>query len=137
MAAVMTTSTQEHRTAERRRAVPPARPALSVVRESRACPRPRAHSRAVYRRRRVAVAALALGTVVLAGRAGVALGGSTLASHERRPPLTTYVVRQGDSLWTVAQHLDPGHDPRPVVDDLAAARHGAPLVPGETIAWQP
>jgi len=67
----------------------------------------------------------------------VALGGSTLASLERRPPLTTYVVRQGDSLWTVAQHLDPGHDPRPVVDDLAAARHGAPLVPGETIAWQP
>lgn len=131
MAAAMTTSTHE----QRRRAVPPARPSLSVVRGPENLPRPRARSRAVYRRRRVVAAALALGTVVLAGRAGVALGGSTLATPERRTPLTTYVVRPGDSLWTVAQHLEPGRDPRPVVDDLAAARHGAALVPGETIAW--
>ena len=75
MAAAMTTSTHE----QRRRAVPPARPSLSVVRGPENLPRPRARSRAVYRRRRVVAAALALGTVVLAGVAGVSHWGSTLA----------------------------------------------------------
>lgn len=82
------------------------------------------------------MAALALGTVALAGRAGVALGGSPLAPSERRSPLTTYVVRDGDTMWNVARHVAPGTDPRQVVDELIAARHHAPLIPGETIAWQ-
>jgi hypothetical protein len=44
-------------------------------------------------------------------------------------------VRPGDSLWSVANRLAPGSDPRPVVDALAQARDGAPLVPGETVEW--
>jgi hypothetical protein len=47
-----------------------------------------------------------------------------------------YVVKPGDSLWTVAQHVAPRSDPRPVVDALAAARHHSPLLVGETVVWQ-
>lgn len=136
MAAVMTTDERAHESYERRRVVPPARAQLALVHAPADVPRRRVPTRAVYRRRRVVVAALALGTVALAGRAGMALGGAPLATSERRPPLT-YVVRPGDSLWTIAGHLAPSADPRGVVDDLNAARHGAPLVPGETITWQP
>ncbi|HEY7134077.1 MAG TPA: LysM domain-containing protein [Acidimicrobiia bacterium] len=137
MAAVMTTDERAHeRAGERRRVVPPARAQLALVHAPADVPRRRVPARAVYRRRRVVVAALALGTVALAGRAGMALGGTPLATSERRPPLT-YVVRPGDSLWTIARHVAPSSDPRGVVDDLNAPRHGAPLVPGETITWQP
>jgi hypothetical protein len=96
---------------------------------------------------------LALVVVVVAGKAGVALGGSPpLAVSERRPTISTpavvhtatptaakpvadrtVVVRSGDTLWAIAERLDPGEDPRPFVDELSAARNGAPLVPGETI----
>jgi hypothetical protein len=85
----------------------------------------------------VVIAALALGTVVLAAQAGVALGGSPLASSERRSPLVTYVVRTGDTMWDVAGRVSPSSDPRPVVDALEASRHHAPLIAGETIVWQP
>jgi hypothetical protein len=44
-------------------------------------------------------------------------------------------VQPGDSLWSIASRLAPGSDPRPVVDALAAARHGTVLQPGETIQW--
>jgi len=47
---------------------------------------------------------------------------------------TTTVV-PGDSLWSVAARLAPGADPRPVVDALERARHGAVLVPGERVSW--
>jgi hypothetical protein len=94
-------------------------------------------SRAVYVRRRVAAVALGMALVVGMAQAGAALGGSTLAAPERRPasvrPHT--IVRPGDSLWAIAQRLAPGEDPRPVVDALADARQGAPLVPGERVEW--
>jgi hypothetical protein len=45
------------------------------------------------------------------------------------------VVRPGDSLWSVADRLEPGHDPRPVVDELARERGGTALEPGETVEW--
>ena len=73
--------------------------------------------------------------VLVMAQAGAALGGSTLAAPERHPAAVTTLVRAGDSLWTVAARLVPGEDPRPVVDALAAARHGTVLVPGETIEW--
>jgi hypothetical protein len=96
-------------------------------------------SRATYWRRRAVVAVLAVVLVLVMAQAGGALGGSTLAAPERHPAghtsgLTT-VVRSGDSLWTVAERLAPGEDPRPVVDALAEARHGTVLTPGETIRW--
>ena len=101
-------------------------------------------SRATYWRRRILVAALAVVLVLVMAQAGAALGGSSLATPERRPASTSEsartsarstVVRPGDSLWSVAARLAPGADPRPVVDALADARHGTVLVPGETIEW--
>jgi hypothetical protein len=100
-----------------------------------------------YRRRRLAVALLALGVVVVAARAGVALGGSPLAAPERRPASSSaggasapsladggiVVVRAGDTLWSIASRVEPDADPRPLVDELSAARDGAPLQPGERI----
>jgi LysM repeat protein len=41
-----------------------------------------------------------------------------------------YTVRPGDTLWSIASQLEPGTDPRPVVDQLAQQLHGGTLVPG-------
>jgi Tfp pilus assembly protein FimV len=103
-------------------------------------PRPRA-SATTYRRRRAAAAGLALVIVLVAAQAGGALGDQPLAVSERRPAFSSastgvhYVVEPGDSLWSIAEELEPGEDPRPVVDALAEARGDAPLIPGETIVW--
>lgn len=98
--------------------------------------RPPRVSAATYWRRRVVVAVLAASVLLMAGKAGAALGSSPLEAPGRPPSVTHYVVRSGDSLWSVARRVAPDEDPRPVVDALAAARHGAPLLPGETIDWQ-
>jgi Tfp pilus assembly protein FimV len=104
----------------------------------------RVASPATYWRRRVAVVLVAVALVLVMARAGVALGGSTPAAPERHPAPSAQVsgstgastlVRPGDSLWSVAERLVPGEDPRPVVDSLAEARHGTVLTPGETITW--
>ena len=101
-----------------------------------ATPRARRTSPTVFRRRRVVLAALALGAVVVAGQAGAALGGSPLGAPGRSPTLIsarTIVVRPGDTLWAIAERLDPGADPRPVVDELVALNGSRPLLPGETL----
>ena len=140
MAAVMTTPRTyarppRGRPCDGRRVVPPARPALALVPAPVVHPRRRVHSRAIYWRRRVVMAALALGTVALAGRAGVALGGSPLTTSGPRPHLVTHVVAPGDTLWKIAGELDPKADPREIVDLLVEARHTTALTPGETIIW--
>lgn len=114
------------------RAFPMKRPAPTRV----ATPRPSRTSPATFRRRRIALAVLALGVVVVTGQAGAALGGSTLAAPERRPSRSlahTVVVRPGDTLWGIAHRLAPNDDPRPIVDELAAVYGSRPLVPGETL----
>jgi len=90
---------------------------------------------AVYVRRRLAAVALGIGLVLAVGHAGAAFGGNSLATPDARPRVVSHVVQPGDSLWSVARDLAPHSDPRPVVDALSAARHGAALVPGETITW--
>ena len=93
-------------------------------------------ARSTYVRRRIVAVALGVAIVVGAAQAGAALGGSALAAPERRPASAAHtVVRPGDSLWSIASRLAPGDDPRPVVDALAVARHGAPLAVGERIEW--
>jgi hypothetical protein len=47
----------------------------------------------------------------------------------------TIVVQPGDSLWSVARRLEPGSDPRAVVDAIVEARGTAEVMPGETITW--
>jgi len=102
-----------------------------------ATPRSRRTSPTTLRRRRTVAAVLAVGIVVVAGQAGGALGGSPLAAPERRPTASvqTVVVRPGDTLWAIAQRLAPGEDPRPIVDELAAAHGSGPLLPGQTLRW--
>jgi hypothetical protein len=116
-----------------------------------ATPRVPRVSRATYLRRRLAAVGLALGLVVVAAQAGVALGGAPLAAPGRHPTAAAdvaandasdasvgvqrIVVRPGDSLWSIARRVAPDEDPRPVVDEVERARGDAPLVPGETILW--
>ena len=47
----------------------------------------------------------------------------------------SYVVREGDTLWSIARRLAPGTDPRRVVDQLVRANGVDPgsLVPGQTL----
>lgn len=120
----------------------------------RAATRGRRCSPTTYRRRRMAALLVSVGLVVVAAQAGAALGGSSLAASERRPtsqpgtapgapeadtaglrevPGREVVVRPGDTLWAIAVRLAPDEDPRPLVDELMAARDGAPLEPGEVI----
>jgi nucleoid-associated protein YgaU len=90
-------------------------------------------SAATFWRRRLIAGAVALAALVMAGKAGAALGGSPLAVPERAPAATRHVVQPGDSLWSIAQRFEPGGDPRPVVDALVAARGTETLLPGEVV----
>ena len=103
--------------------------------------RPRRVSRAAYVRRRLSVAVVAVGLVLVTAQAGAALGGSSPEAPGRAPTApvvdaaASTVVRPGDSLWSLAERLAPDSDPRVVVDALRDARRGAPLLVGETVRW--
>jgi hypothetical protein len=109
------------------RAPSPSRPRLRVLDGGRSEAARRRQR--VYWFRRALVAAtlvaalLALGA--LAGAIGAATGGSTATV-----PVSdaTHVVRQGDTLWSIATAARPGTDPRDVVADLIAANAGLPGV---------
>jgi nucleoid-associated protein YgaU len=76
------------------------------------------------------LAALALpwsGTGGSLATPGSAQAGETVAHH------VSYVVRPGDTLWSIATRLDPTGDPRPVVAELAAQVGGDNVVPGEQL----
>jgi len=79
------------------------------------------------RNRRIA-AVLVAGLVLLpvAARAGAGPEGG-------RPH--RYVVRPGDTLWSIARRTGGGEDPRPLVDAIAESNHmdAERLVPGQTL----
>jgi hypothetical protein len=58
---------------------------------------------------------------------GAAQGGHPVSAH------ALYVVQPGDTLWTIAEQLAPGDDPRPVEAQLAAQVGGDAIVPGERV----
>jgi len=103
----------------------------------------RRHPAAVYRRRRLLVAALFLGALLAGSWVLGALGGGPLTASEagssgvelQMEPVSqaTHVVAPGDTLWSIARQLVPEGDVRPVVDSLAAHRNGRPLQVGERI----
>ncbi len=95
------------------------------------------------RRRRTAVSrrlavVLGVGLLSLAWPLALLGGGPLAAPGQERAAASgiprTYVVRQGDTLWSVAERLFPGRDPRPVVDALASELGGDALSVGERIA---
>jgi LysM repeat protein len=75
--------------------------------------------------------ALAIGT--LTGRAGAGPGPGSV---QRPASVRVHVVREGETLWGVAQRIvGPQGDPRPVVDELIRANHLADAVirPGDRL----
>jgi len=76
--------------------------------------------RLTVRGRRV-LAVLAALPAVIALSAAVLGGGAALASRDAGAPagsFTTVTVSSGESLWSIAEEIAPGHDPRDVVDDI-------------------
>ena len=99
--------------------VAPARRLRLIESDRQLSPRSaRSHQRAVYRRRRVLAALVGLGLLLTIARAGAALGGSSLATSERLPHVQQVVVQPGDTLWSIAERVAPGHDVRPIVDKM-------------------
>ena len=95
----------------------------------------------VYRRRRLLVAgvlllgiaaALIVAQSVLAGTGGGPLTTTGAAATMTPARASTWVVRPGDTLWSIASAVDPGGDVRPLVDHLQATV-GNDLYPGERI----
>jgi hypothetical protein len=104
----------------------------------------RTTSRAVYRRRRIAVllcaaAVFALGWVGLHRLTGASGGGPLTAPGQPvsiNAALVTHtrvIVQPGDTMWTIARRVQPSGDVRPLVSSLEAKRHGRPLQVGETL----
>ena len=102
------------------------------------------HEPAVYRRRRLLAAGLSLlaiaAVLVVAQLIQAGIGGGPLAATGAAAGsglipagATEYVVRPGDTLWSIAAALAPGRDQRPLVDELAHQLGSAALYPGEQI----
>ena len=98
----------------------------------------------VYRRRRLLAAGLVLLAIaaVLIGaqlvQAGIGGGPLTTTGAAAGPGMvsagaTGYVVRPGDTLWSIAAAMEPGRDVRPLVDRLARETGGSTLYAGEVI----
>jgi LysM repeat protein len=89
-------------------------------------------SRTRVRRRRLVALSVAIGVVgVLSGPVANAVGvGGTEADSAR-----TYVVRPGDTLWSIARRSAPSVDPRLVVGAITSANRVDPgaLVPGQQL----
>ena len=104
--------------------------------------------RAVVQRRRRAVVLTAVAAGLVCGLAlplsalggapalqHAALGGAPAPQHAfaAAPGETVYVVRPGDTLWSIASRFDRGGDPRPLAEALAQETGSAVVVPGERI----
>jgi len=81
------------------------------------------------------------GAATLAVLVGMWAGfGALSAAHQQRfavlpgsvrtPSGYLYVVKPGDTLWSIASRLEPGGDPRLLVAQLQSELHGATLDPG-------
>lgn len=125
----------------------PARPTAVPSVRSGVLPKrsPSAPSREVFRRRRIVACGVA-GVVLLGMFFGLhallgRLGGGPLASFgspaAAQPAPRVWVVRPGDTLWSIALASGGQGDIRPLVDRLSAEVGGRPLQPGERIRVPP
>ena len=91
------------------------------------------------RRRRIVLAALTLGMLVALALPWGGAGGHTLATRgsvlagATLSAGTTYVVQPGDTMWTIAERLDPSGDPRVIVSQLEQQVGSETLQPGQRI----
>jgi Tfp pilus assembly protein FimV len=91
------------------------------------------------RRGRRVLAGLAALPAAIALSLAVVSGGAALASRDAGAPASSVpsvTVRAGDSLWSIAERVAPGSDPRDVVDAIVRlnALDGVGLTPGERLA---
>ncbi len=87
----------------------------------------------VPRRRRLAVTiTISVVAAVWAPAAVEAIGAGPAPERVAR---SRYVVRAGDTLWSIAERFAPGADPRPVVDLLAETNEveAGRLFPGQLL----
>jgi nucleoid-associated protein YgaU len=90
-------------------------------------------NRTDVRRRRATLVAVALGiSVLVTGPARAALGPDAPDAGRR------YVVRSGDTVWSIAERQDEDSDPRPLVDEIQRSNHlsDGSIVPGQRL-WIP
>ncbi len=97
-----------------------------------------AHSRLRLTRRGRAVITTLISVPVIAGSLFFALnGGGALASGEQTHVAFSHVtVQSGQSLWSIAEKVAPGADPRDVIADIVSLNqlHSAVVSPGQRIA---
>jgi nucleoid-associated protein YgaU len=95
---------------------------------------------AIQARRRAVAAAVVVGAAVVGLALPLSVLGGRPASVTPSPSVaaaagaTVYVVQPGDTLWSIAQRLDGGGNPRPLAEALARETGSATVVPGERIA---
>lgn len=86
----------------------------------------------VYRRRRLAAVAIVAGLVL-----GLASFGrqadATPTAEAQAADAVLVVVQPGDTLWTIAESLVEGADPRPLVAELSEIAGGASIQPGQLL----
>ncbi len=95
--------------------------------------------RAAMRRRRAVVLGIVVAVLLcLLALPLASLGGSpTVANPRARGAIadeSVYVVRPGDTLWSIAARFDRGGNPRPMAEALARETGSGVVVPGERIA---
>lgn len=90
-------------------------------------------------RRRVLLGIAATGILVALALPWGGTGGRPLATPGSPPagdpiaPHTEYVVQPGDTLWSIAERLDPTGDPRVIVGELSAEIGGDLVRSGQRI----
>jgi len=110
-------------------------PPLTVVPDVRHSGATRRRSSPAVRRRRALLAVIVLLLIALA----LPLSGTGGYSHPAGSALAetrgavVYTVHPGDSLWSIAERLEPTADPRPLVAKLAAQTGSETVMPGERI----
>ena len=92
------------------------------------------HMHRTYVRRRLL--ALAAGLAVIAALSGPVTEALGLGHEPTLVSSRTYVVRPGDSLWSIAAAVSPDRDPREVIHDLDALNEASVdrLTPGMVLA---